>query len=624
MLGASAATAAGAAAAPMAPRAEMCRWHLIGDIVNGSYRGTAVLDGGSLERIGDESLYILGGYDVPQARPRQPVLRRQVHRLRLVDDRPPPQPWRAEDLPLTEEVRYGHTAHLTPGDGDERWVLLVGGSDVIPSAPVVPSTPAPTPTPAASPTPRSLVRWLAAPLARRDGWPFAAADGIGASAADEAIGPLARMRLAPSSLRVTLQVQLAPPVLDHASVAIDARSDGHATLILHGGRTAADRPADVATTRMAATDGTSWSVDRRLPGGRYVFGHTLVWNDADRDLILFGGSADPARAPSAAVDHLTVPDGPGALSPDAAWLPLDVAPGPGPVGRLFHAAVFDPLRGRMVVVGGQRADGVALADTWVLDVTERPARWTLLDARLPRNITGAAMAFDAERGWPLLVGGSTTAIDSPFADPQHDVWALVCDSPDAPVTPVPIATTPAATATVQTPVPATPTALIPVHPSPQPTDGGLPMPSPRPATRIRLPIVLDAADAGPACSLREAEPNGTVDQALRMRPICEDAWYVGWHSASADRADIAWFTPGSGLLKVWLEDIPTGVQLDLHLYDLADRRRPLQSATQPGVSSKDVGAAVIDGHTYAIVVLAQFGESDAPYRLRWTLDRHWP
>ena len=109
-----------------------------------------------------------------------------------------------------------------------------------------------------------------------------------------------------------------------------------------------------------------------------------------------------------------------------------------------------------------------------------------------------------------------------------------------------------------------------------------------------------------------------------MRPICEDAWYVGWHSAPADRADIAWLAPGSGLLKVWLEDIPPGVQLDLHLYDLADRRRPLQSATQPGVSSKDVGAAVIDGHTYAIVVLAQSGESDAPYRLRWTLDRHWP
>lgn len=132
------------------------------------------------------------------------------------------------------------------------------------------------------------------------------------------------------------------------------------------------------------------------PSPRY--GHTAFY-DTERDRMLVFGGLEYAGGWRylSEVWELT-------LSGTPTWIPLEPSGDP-PPGRLYHAAVLDSIRDRLVVFGGQSAQG-PLGDTWSLALLPAPA-WTELSpsgtAPAPRFAHSAV--HDAERDRMITYGG---------------------------------------------------------------------------------------------------------------------------------------------------------------------------------------------------------------------------
>lgn len=146
-----------------------------------------------------------------------------------------------------------------------------------------------------------------------------------------------------------------------------------------------------------------------IPGdqltGRY--GHTMIYDEANDRLILFGGRTEFSNA-----NDVWAYDFSGYF---AGWHKLQPAGTP-PSGRQLHAAIYDAPRNRMIVHGGYPGSP---ADVWQLTLTRGSEAWTQL------NPTGTApsarycqsMVFDAARNRALIFGGYNGAN-------LNDVWQL--------------------------------------------------------------------------------------------------------------------------------------------------------------------------------------------------------
>lgn len=125
--------------------------------------------------------------------------------------------------------------------------------------------------------------------------------------------------------------------------------------------------------------------------------------DARRDrMLIFGGSTgDGYYGASNQVWELSLRDRP-------KWRPITATDTP-PSPRRSTAAVFDPLRDRMVVYGGFDAVPASdqfLGDAWALGLGDAPA-WTRLwpSGNLPAGRDALAAAFDPIRGRMVIHGG---------------------------------------------------------------------------------------------------------------------------------------------------------------------------------------------------------------------------
>jgi len=108
------------------------------------------------------------------------------------------------------------------------------------------------------------------------------------------------------------------------------------------------------------------------------------------------------------------------------WSQVPVA-GTSPVGRFSYGAVYDPLRDRVLVYGGLNYSSVAsrfiyaLSDLWELSLD--PPRWTQLHpANPPAGRGGQGTLYDPLRDRLLILGGERGGYDATF--PIHDVWSL--------------------------------------------------------------------------------------------------------------------------------------------------------------------------------------------------------
>jgi len=85
--------------------------------------------------------------------------------------------------------------------------------------------------------------------------------------------------------------------------------------------------------------------------------HTIVYDSARRETVLFGGSQllpNPILADTWSWDGVT-------------W---NMRSSTGPPARTLHAMVYDSLREQSVMFGGQNENYVPKSDTWTLDLAE--------------------------------------------------------------------------------------------------------------------------------------------------------------------------------------------------------------------------------------------------------------
>jgi hypothetical protein len=203
-------------------------------------------------------------------------------------------------------------------------------------------------------------------------------------------------------------VELAPvgtPPIGRAGSAcvVDATHD---RLIIYGG-SAGSSLSDLWT--LALSEVPQWSEIRR-PESRS--GHTAVADPHRRRMLIFGGTGQ---------GNLNDVWSCSLVGP-AVWEPL-VPAGVSPSPRTDHAAVFDPLRDRMLVFGGSGAG--YLADLWSFSVPGGVPTWQhLVPAGTgPSGRAGHSMVYDSRHDRILLFGGIGNT------GRMNDVWELTLGGP---------------------------------------------------------------------------------------------------------------------------------------------------------------------------------------------------
>jgi len=139
--------------------------------------------------------------------------------------------------------------------------------------------------------------------------------------------------------------------------------------------------------------------------------HSAIYDPVRDRMIVFGGSNASGRLGDTWALSLmdTLP----------AWAELSSSGTP-PSARDAHSAIYDPMRERMVVFGGQDASGARLNDVWALSVEDTMLAWmALTPAGTPpvaRNLHSAI--YDRVRDRMVVFGG----VDA--AQFRSDLWAL--------------------------------------------------------------------------------------------------------------------------------------------------------------------------------------------------------
>jgi len=179
----------------------------------------------------------------------------------------------------------------------------------------------------------------------------------------------------------------------------------HQRMLVFGGWE--DSQLSSGTWQLSLGDAPQWepvTPAGDLPSGR--LGHSAVYDPARQRMIVFGGLGSAGVVND--VWELS-------LSSTPTWsqvLPSGTSPSP----RRYHTAIYDPLRDRMLVFGGDNALGTWYNDVWSLWLTPTP-RWEqmALDDTLPSLRSSHSAIYDPVRGRMLVFGGYP---------PSKDVWAL--------------------------------------------------------------------------------------------------------------------------------------------------------------------------------------------------------
>jgi hypothetical protein len=136
------------------------------------------------------------------------------------------------------------------------------------------------------------------------------------------------------------------------------------------------------------------------PNGGY--GMTSVYDASQDRMLIFGGStSDEYLGVTNDVWELKLRGNP-------TWTLVNTT-GVRPVARRHGAAIFDPLRNRMVIYGGgvPGSPDVFLGDTWALDFDSDPPAWIQLNpgGTLPTGRANMPAAYDALNDRMIVYGG---------------------------------------------------------------------------------------------------------------------------------------------------------------------------------------------------------------------------
>jgi hypothetical protein len=174
-------------------------------------------------------------------------------------------------------------------------------------------------------------------------------------------------------------------------------------VILFGGD---DGARENDTRALSLSDPPRWDIieaEGEPPAQRYR--HSAVYDPVRDRMIVFGGKDSTLLNDAWALD----------LSGTSRWSRLDVAGTP-PSPRYGHTAIYDPVRDRMIVFGGD--DGHRCNDTWALDLSGPPT-WSRLSPTglLPTGRRSATAVYDPRRDRMVVLGGHSKLF-------EHDCWSL--------------------------------------------------------------------------------------------------------------------------------------------------------------------------------------------------------
>ncbi len=159
------------------------------------------------------------------------------------------------------------------------------------------------------------------------------------------------------------------------------------SVVVFGGN-GGTRDAPLATADTWAFDGVRWTqlVLAVRPSPR--FDHAMAYDDARREIILFGGGSG---ATSVLADTW--------IWNGVAWSQAN--PTRSPPARAAHAMAYDVTRRRVVLFGGRSTSGL-LADTWEWD----GVNWTeRVSVAAPSPRVSPSLGYDRDRRAMILFGG---------------------------------------------------------------------------------------------------------------------------------------------------------------------------------------------------------------------------
>jgi hypothetical protein len=161
--------------------------------------------------------------------------------------------------------------------------------------------------------------------------------------------------------------------------------------------------------RVQEYDGAVWRTPAQTGAVPPVrTGCSLVYDAVRQRVVLFGGYANGP------IYFRDVREWDGAT-----WRDATPPPGTGPSARTAHLAAFDPVAGRMLVIGGANSS-TQLDEAWAWDGSGWED-WTPRGGPIPRDSHG--LVYDAARGRTVLFGGYTACCDgSGNAIGTTDVW----------------------------------------------------------------------------------------------------------------------------------------------------------------------------------------------------------
>ena len=189
----------------------------------------------------------------------------------------------------------------------------------------------------------------------------------------------------------------------------------HHRMLIYGGWEW-DQP-EPSTWALSLNSTPEWAPVAGPP--RWRSGHSAIYDPFRHRMLIFGGRVDPSNPPLSDTWAFNLDD--------LRW-ELLLPSGQPPPPRADHSAIYDPVRDRMIVFGGANSD----SSVWALSLSGIPS-WSQISfsgVEHPQGRNDHAAVYDPVRDRMLIFGGMIPYETHVCVYPQvqaqylHDMWAL--------------------------------------------------------------------------------------------------------------------------------------------------------------------------------------------------------